>query len=51
MICELRNNAKEIVLRNPSISDVLALASLLIFHDREIVFTKPMEVDDGKLYD
>lgn len=46
MTCEVRNNGNEVVLRDPSIKDVLALASLMIHPDRELVFSKPQELRD-----
>ena len=43
MICEIRENGKEVVLHRPKLSDVLAMLTLLFRRDKEIVFTKPQE--------
>ena len=43
MICEIRENGKEVVLHHPKLSDVLAMLTLLFRKDKEIVFTKPQE--------
>lgn len=43
MICEIREDGKEVVLRHPTLSDVLAMMILLFKKDKEIVFTKPEE--------
>ena len=43
MICEIREDGKEVVLRHPTLSDVLAMMMLLFKKDKEIVFTKPEE--------
>lgn len=41
MICEIREDGREVVLRHPTLSDVLAMLTLLFRRDREIVFTAP----------
>lgn len=41
MICEIREDGKEVVLRHPTLSDVLVMLMLLVKKDKEIVFTKP----------
>ena len=43
MICEIREDGKEVVLRHPKISDILAMLTLLFMPQKEIVFTKPEE--------
>ena len=43
MICEIREDGKEVVLHHPTMSDVLAMLMLLFKKDKEIVFTKPEE--------
>ena len=43
MICEIREDGKEVVLRHPTLSDVLVMLILLFKKDKEIVFTKPEE--------
>ena len=43
MICEIREDGKEAVLRHPTLSDVLVMLMLLVKKDKEIVFTKPEE--------
>ena len=43
MICEIREDGREIVLRHPTLSDVLAMLTLLFMPQKEIVFTKPEE--------
>lgn len=45
MICEIRNKDQEVVLRNPSFSDVLAVFYLWLHKDKEIAFSKPEEPD------
>ena len=41
MICEIREDGKEVVLHHPTMSDVLAMLMLLFKKDKEIVFTNP----------
>ena len=41
MICEIREDGREVVLRRPTLLDVLAMLTLLFRRDKEIVFTKP----------
>ena len=43
MICEIREDGKEVVLRRPKLSDILAMLTLLFMPQKEIVFTKPEE--------
>ena len=43
MICEIREDGKEVVLRHPTLSDILAMLTLLFMPQKEIVFTKPEE--------
>lgn len=43
MICEIREDGKEVVLHHPTLSDVLAMLMLLFNKDKEIVFAKPEE--------
>ena len=43
MICEIRKNGQEVVLRNPKLLDVLVMLTLLFMPQKEIVFTKPEE--------
>ena len=43
MICEIREDGKEVVLRHPKLSDILAMLTLLFMPQKEIVFTKPEE--------
>ena len=43
MICEIRENGREVVLRNPTLLDVLAILTLLFRRDKEIVFTHPQK--------
>ena len=45
MICEIREDGKEVVLHHPKLSDVLAMLTLLFMPQKEIVFTKPEEED------
>ncbi len=45
MICEIREDGKEVVLRHPTLSDILAMLTLLFMPQKEIVFTKPEEED------
>lgn len=46
MICEVREDGREVVLREPTLLDVFAMLSLIFRRDREIVFTKPQEEED-----
>ena len=48
MICEVRNNNTEVVLRNPTFSDVLAILYLWLHKDREIAFSRLEERNDCK---
>ena len=41
MICEIREDGREVVLRHPTLLDVLAMLTLLFRRDKEIVFIKP----------
>lgn len=41
MICEIREDGRDVVLRRPTLLDVLAMLTLLFRRDKEIVFTKP----------
>ena len=41
MICEIREDGREVVLRRPTMLDVLAILTLLFRRDKEIVFTSP----------
>lgn len=43
MICEIREDGREAVLRRPTMLDVLAILTLLFRRDKEIVFTNPSE--------
>ena len=43
MICEIREDGREVVLRRPTLLDVLAMLTLLFRRDKEIVFTKPQK--------
>lgn len=49
MICQVRENGKEVSLSNVTVGDILALINVLLHKDREVVFTNPeSEVKDGK---
>lgn len=41
MICEIREDGREVVLREPTLLDLLAMLTMLFMRDKEIVFTKP----------
>ena len=41
MICEIREDGKEVVLHHPKLSDILAMLTLIFNKDKEIVFTQP----------
>ena len=43
MMCEIREDGKEVVLHYPKLSDILAMLTLLFMPQKEIVFTKPEE--------
>ena len=46
MICEIRKNEQEVVLRNPTFSDVLAVFYLWLHKDKEIAFSRPEEEEE-----
>ena len=48
MICEIREDGKEVVLHHPKLSDILAMLTLLFMPQKEIVFTKPAEEADNE---
>lgn len=41
MICEIREDGREVVLLKPTLLDLLAMLTLLFRRDKEIVFTQP----------
>jgi hypothetical protein len=41
MICEINNNQNEVVLKNATFSDVLAVIYIWLHKDKEIAFEKP----------
>ena len=41
MICEIREDGREVVLHQPTLLDLLAMLTLLFRRDKEIVFTQP----------
>ena len=41
MICEVRNNGNEIVLKNVTFSDILAMMTIWICKDKELCFSNP----------
>ena len=43
MYCEIRNNQNEVVLKNATFSDVLAVVHIWLHKDKEIAFSKPDE--------
>ena len=43
MICEIREDGREVVLHHPTLLDVLTMLTLLFMPQKEIVFTKPEE--------
>ena len=43
MICEVRNNNTEVVLRNITTGDILAFIRVWLSKDKEIMFAKPDE--------
>lgn len=43
MICEIRNNESEVVLKNATFRDVLAVVHIWLHKDTEIAFSKPEE--------
>ena len=45
MICEIREDGREVVLRQPTLLDLLAMLTLLFRRDKEIVFTQPPKGD------
>ena len=46
MICEVRENGNEVVLRHPKIGDIIALIVCFVHKDKEIVFSRPEEAED-----
>lgn len=41
MICEVRDNGNEIVLKNITIADILAMVTIWICKDKELCFSNP----------
>ena len=41
MICEIREDGREVVLRQPPLLDLLAMLTLLFRRDKENVYTQP----------
>ena len=39
MICEIREDGREVVLHNPTLLDVLTMLTMLFRRDKEMVFT------------
>lgn len=47
MICEVRNNNTEVVLRHITFHDVLAILYLWLHKDKEIAFSRPEGDEDA----
>ncbi len=45
MKCEVRNDEKEVVLKNATFGDVLAVIHIWLHKNKEIAFQKPAEED------
>lgn len=45
MICEVRNEGKEVALSHVTVGDILALLNVMIHKDREVVFNRPESED------
>lgn len=43
MVCEVRENGKEVVLSHVTVGDVAAFVKLFFLKDKEVVFTRPDE--------
>ncbi len=43
MICEIRDNGREVVLSHPTLGDVFALLMVCFSKGKEIAFTRPEE--------
>ena len=41
MICEIREDGRDVFFRHPTLPDMLAMLTLLFRRDKEIVFAKP----------
>ena len=50
MICEINNNQNEVVLKNATFSDVLAVIYIWLHKDKEIAFEKPRGDTDESSY-
>jgi hypothetical protein len=45
MICEVRNNDKEVVLKKAEFSDVIAVIQIWLFKDKELCFSNPASME------
>lgn len=48
MICEARDNGNEIVLKNVTVADILAMISVWIHKDRELCFSNPHREEENE---
>lgn len=46
MICEVREDGREVVLRHLTLPDVLTILTMPFRRDKKIVFKKPVEEED-----
>lgn len=46
MRCEINNNQNEVVLKNATFSDVIAVIHIWLHKDKEIAFSRPEEDND-----
>ena len=46
MMCEIRNGQNEVVLKNATFRDVLAVMHIWLHKDKEIAFLKPEEDEE-----
>lgn len=45
MICEVRNNDKEVVLKKAEFSDVIAVIQIWLHKDKELCFSNPKSLE------
>ncbi len=48
MICEVRDNGNEIVLKNVTFADILAMVTIWICKDKELCFTNPSKGENER---
>ena len=46
MICEVRNEGNEVVLRNPTLGDIIDVFKIWVRQDKELCFTRPVDEEE-----